>query len=377
MPDTDLVSNPLIRDGPTVRAIFRVVVVVVLSAVALYLLFRLRTPIGYLLMAVFVAVCASGPINALSRRVPRPLAIVIVYLGLVLTPILFAAILIPPVVVQAVRLINALPAFVRELDRLLRENGQLNKLNEDLNLTEKLGELAGELATAIAGTAGALAGIGAGILGSTFAVFTILVLSLFMVGRGRGWIEAALAARPGREADAVRRALPRMSVAVGGYVGGALAQATVAGVCAFVVLTILGVPSPLALALVVALFDLIPLIGATLGAVIVGVVTLFNDFPGDTIVWALFAIAYQQFENYVVQPRIQSRAVQLDPFLVIVAALFGGALLGVLGALLAIPVAAMIQIAVHEYLRYRRDVAPPPTPPQPEPALDPAARAAN
>jgi predicted PurR-regulated permease PerM len=141
---------------------------------------------------------------------------------------------------------------------------------------------------------------------------------------------------------------------VGSYVGGALAQAAIAGVAAFLMLTILGVPSPLPLALIVALLDLIPLVGATLGAVIVGVVTLFSDFPTDTIIWAVFAIVYQQFENYVVQPRIQSRAVQLDPFIVVIAAIFGGTLLGVIGALLAIPSAAAIQIALREYMDYRR-----------------------
>ena len=113
--------------------------------------------------------------------------------------------------------------------------------------------------------------------------------------------------------------------------------------------------SPLPLAVVMGLADLVPLVGATIGAVLVGVVTLFTDFPTATIIWAVFAIAYQQFENYVVQPRIQSRAAKLDPFIVVVAAIFGGALLGVIGALLAIPTAAVIQVAVHEYLSYRRD----------------------
>ena len=102
-------------------------------------------------------------------------------------------------------------------------------------------------------------------------------------------------------------------------------------------LSILGVPAPLALAVLIALLDLIPLIGATLGAFLVALVTLFTDFPTATIVWVIFAIAYQQFENYVIQPRIQSRAVQLDPFIIVVAAIFGGTLLGVIGALLAIP----------------------------------------
>jgi predicted PurR-regulated permease PerM len=102
------------------------------------------------------------------------------------------------------------------------------------------------------------------------------------------------------------------------------------------------------------------MVGATLGAVVVGVVVLFSGSTADVVIWALFAIAYQQFENYVVQPRIQSKAVQLDPFIVVIAALVGGTLLGVLGALLAIPAAATIQIAVREYLVFRRE----------QPALD-------
>ena len=189
---------------------------------------------------------------------------------------------------------------------------------------------------------------------SIFAVVTILVMSMFMVSRGKTWRDAALSFRPPHQAERIRRATDRIASAVGSYVGGALAQATVAGAAAFLMLVILGVPSPLPLAVIIALLDLIPLVGATLGAVLVGVVTLFVDFPTTTIIWAIFAIVYQQFENYVVQPRIQSRAVQLDPFIVVIAAIFGGTLLGVIGALLAIPSAAAIQIAVREYWDYRR-----------------------
>ena len=153
----------------------------------------------------------------------------------------------------------------------------------------------------------------------------------------------------------IKRALDHMALAVGGYIGGALAQATVAGIAAFIMLEILGAPATLALAVVIGIFDVIPLVGATLGAVIVGLVLLFaGDFPGDVIAWAIFAIVYQQFENYVVQPKIQSRAVNLDPFVVVIAALFGGTLFGVVGALVAIPIAAAMQIGVREYLEYRK-----------------------
>ena len=86
---------------------------------------------------------------------------------------------------------------------------------------------------------------------------------------------------------------------------------------------------------------------------LIGVVTLFNDFPADTIIWAIFAVGYQQFENYVVQPQIQKRAVELEPFVILVSVLFGGTLFGIPGALLAIPTAATFQISLQEWWRYR------------------------
>jgi predicted PurR-regulated permease PerM len=347
-------SPPGVHEIPTVRAILRVVVTVVLSVLALYLVYLVREPLSWLLIALFVAVAASGPVNLLSRRLPRGAAIAIVYIGIVLLPIAVGAILIPPAVEQGVKLAKNLPGYVDDLNQTFQDNEQLNELNEKYDLTKKLDNVADKLIAELGNAPSALADIGASLVSSIFALVTILVMSMFMVSRGRAWRDAALAYRPSHQAERIRRATDRIAAAVASYVGGALAQAAIAGAAAFLMLVILGVPSPLPLAVIIALLDLIPLVGATLGAVIVGVVTLFSDFPTDTIVWAIFAIVYQQFENYVVQPRIQSRAVQLDPFVVVIAAIFGGTLLGVIGALLAIPSAAAIQIAVREYLEYRR-----------------------
>ena len=357
-------TPPARHDAPSVRAVLRVVMTVVLSVLALYLMYLVREPLSWLVIATFVAVAASGPVNMLSRRIPRGAAIAIVYLGIVLAPIILGAILVPPSVEQGVKLAKNLPGYVEDLDKAFDENEQLRELNEKYDLTQKLDNVADDLVADLGDAAGALADIGAGLVSSIFALVTILVMSMFMVARGRTWREAALSFRPPHQAERIRRATDRIASAVGSYVGGALAQATVAGVAAFLMLTILGVPSPLPLAVIMGLLDLIPLVGATLGAIIVGVVTLFTDFPTATIIWAIFAIAYQQFENYVVQPRIQSRAVSLDPFIVVIAAIFGGTLLGIVGALLAIPSAAAIQIAVREYLDYRRQYGPE-TPPAP------------
>lgn len=347
------------------------VAIVVASALALYLIYLLRTPLAWLVLATFLAAAASAPVNVLSRTIPRGAAITIVYLGIVLIPVGIGAILVPPVVEQTVKLVNNLPEYTQDLNKAFDENEQLKQLNEDYDITQKLDDVADDLVGQLGAAAGTLADIGAGLISSIFALVTIVVMSMFMVARGKDWRESFLRTRPDAQAEAVRRATDRIASAVSGYIVGALAQATVAGFFAFLMLVILGVPSPLPLAVVIALLDLIPLVGATLGAVIVGVATLFVDFPTTTIIWAIFAIVYQQFENYVVQPRIQSRAAQLDPFIVVIAALFGGTLFGVIGALVAIPSAAAIQIAVREFLAYKNEFGNPMTatalPPEPPP----------
>jgi predicted PurR-regulated permease PerM len=332
----------------------RVVATVVASAAALYLIYLLRTPLGWLFVATFVAVSVAAPVSVLERRMPRGAAVAVVYLTLVLIPILIGLILVPPAVRAASDLVSNLPSYVSDLNDTVQGSDTLRSLNEDYDLVSKLDDLANNAAGSLDDVAGTLADVGAGLVGSLFALFTIIVMSVFLVSRGRQWTEKILATRKPDEAEAIGRALDRMAIAVSSYVGGALTQATIAGVVSFIVLQILGVPAPLALAVIVGLLDLIPLLGATIGALLVGLVTVFTDFPTVTIIWVVFAIAYQQFENYVIQPRIQSRAVQLDPFVIVVAAIFGGTLLGVVGALLAIPVAAAGQIGVREFMRYGR-----------------------
>ena len=345
------------------------VATVVASAFALYLIYLLRTPISWLFFATFVAVSVSAPVNRLAKRMPRGAAIALVYLFLVLVPIIIGAILIPPGVQAVSDLISDFPGYVDDISKTVNENSTLSDLNDNFDLVSKLQDLANNAAGSVGDVAGTLADVGAGLVSSLFALLTILVMSMFMVARGRAWTDTALRTRPADEAEAIRRALDRMAAAVSSYVGGALLQATVAGFAAFLVLTLLGVPAPLALAVIIAILDLIPLIGATIGAILVGLVTLFTDFPTVTIVWVIFAVVYQQFENYVVQPRIQSRAVALDPFIIVVAAIFGATLLGIVGALLAIPSAAAMQIGVREYLQFRRTYAGSALPGQPEPAV--------
>jgi predicted PurR-regulated permease PerM len=370
-----LAPEPGSKSAAIVAITFRVVAVVVVAVLTLYLVYLLKKPLGWLVLAAFIAVAVSGPVRFFERWLRRGLAIALVYLGVILIPFLIGAVLVPPIVDQANNLATNAPQYARDLTKAVQDNKTLHNLDQKYDLTGKIEEQAGKLAGKVGDAAGVLASVGTSIISSIFAGVTILILSIFMVGAAPRWRAAFVRLHPEERARALNRLFDRTGSAVGGYVRGALLQALIAGFTSWVVLEIIGVPYPVALALVIALLDLVPLVGATLGAVLVGVVTLFNDFPTATIVWAIWSVLYQQIENTVIQPRIQSRAVQVEPFVVLVAVLFGSTLFGVFGALLAIPAAATIQIAVYEYIYYRRarleadpDEDLPPEPPPPDPA---------
>jgi len=336
------------------RTVLRIVLVVLGTLLAAYVIYLLRRPIAWIILASFLAVAMSGPVNSLERWMHRGLAIGVAYVALALVPVLLALIIVPPIVNGGNDLAGKAPTYAREARDFVERNRTLRKLENDYGVVSQLEDQAQKLPGKLGGAAGALRDLGVGIVNSVFAGVSILILSIFMVKDGRRWVHRAVALQPPDRAERLERALDRIASAVRNYVGGALAQATVAGITSFIVLTILGVPFAAALAVFVAIFDLIPLVGATVAAIVVGIVTLFGDFPTDTIIWAIWAVIYQQLENSLIQPQIQRRAVDLHPFLVLVSVLFGSALFGIPGALLAIPFAASVQIAVGEWWQFRR-----------------------
>jgi len=373
------VSAPAVAPSPTqwlsTRAIVRIVLTVVACVLALYIVYVLRKPLTWIFIAGFIAIALSGPVNVLQRRMRRGFAVALVYAALVLVPILIMAALIPPIVTQGNNLAQSLPDYARDVTTFVQKDPRLRKLEKDYDITAKLEEQAAKLPARLGDAAGVLSDIGVGIVNSLFAGITIIVLSVFMLNSARGWLDALADRYPPDRARWLKQLYDRIRATVGNYVAGALLQATIAGALAWIVLSILGVPYALPLSVVVFLLDLVPLVGATLGAIIVGVVTLFSDFPVDTVVWVIFSVIYQQVENTVIQPRIQARAVAVHPLVVLVSVLFGSTLFGVLGALLAIPVAAAIQITIREYNTFKNTPAeelPPPGVPAPETGSPPA-----
>jgi predicted PurR-regulated permease PerM len=352
---------------PLGRAALRTVLIVVSVALALYLIVLLQRPLTWLVIAAFIAVAMSGPVNLLARRMKRGLAIALAYLALVMIPIGLGALFIPSLVNQIEDFADNVPEYAQDVTDFVNENQTLNDLNDKYDFTGELQSLADDLPSKIGDAAGVLQDIGVGVINSIFATVTILILSIFMVAGGPRWAQAFVNAQPADRRPRIERALRDVANAIGNYVAGALVQATLAGVTSYIVLSILGAPFAGPLALVVAFFDLIPVVGATIAAVLIAVVMLFVNFPVGVIVWIIWALVYQQIENYLIQPQIQRRAVQVEAFVVLVAVLFGSTLFGVLGAVLAIPIAATLQICWREYRDFRRESLTQPIdrPPQP------------
>ena len=350
---------------PSAREVVRIVLIVVAVAISLYLIYQVRRPLLWLLIAIFLAAALSPPVNWLARRMRRGFAVTIVFVCLLGVPILLIALIVPTIINEGTRFADNVPQYARDVTNFVEDNRRLREINQDYDITSRLEEEAAKLPDRLGGAAGTLRDVGLGIVNSLFALVTILVLTAFLLANGRAWTDRALEMRPQEQRERLRRSLDRMGAAVGGYVAGAMTIALIAGVATYIVLLILGVPFRAPLAVIAGLFSLIPLVGATIAAVLIGVVTLFENFPTATIVWAIWAIVYQQFENHVIQPQIQKRTVNVHPFITIVSVLFGATLLGILGALVAIPVAASIQILFREYVDFRTLTIKPQSPEEP------------
>ena len=191
--------------------------------------------------------------------------------------------------------------------------------------------------------------------GFVTALVTVLTLTFFLILGKERYINAGVGLFAERHRPLVRRILAQSAGAVTGYVGGNLAISAICGVVTFVVLVVLGMPYAAALALLVAVLDLIPLVGATLGGALLVIVGLFVA-PWKAVVLLIYIVVYQQVEGSILQPMVYSHAVQLNALVIFIAVLVGGILLGIPGALLAIPVAQIIRIVVTEVVAYRRAI---------------------
>jgi predicted PurR-regulated permease PerM len=357
-------SDGLVRLSLPPSQVVRTVAVALLTAAVvlggLFLLWQVRSFIGWFVIALFLAAVLNPAVNWLQRRhrmIKRSLAIVLTYLGVVVALVLIAGVFVPVLIDELRKLIDFIvtvaqapegpAAYLRGIADQYGSGWLFDRLSGQLSdLPSQLGDLAKSFLLSAGGIAISAAGFVASLV-------TILTLTFFMLLGSERLVNGSVRLFPEPQRPLVRSILGQSAGAVFGYITGNLAISFIAGVTTFILLVVLGIPYPAALALLVAVLDLIPLIGATLGATVVIVVALFVA-PWKALILLVFFLVYQQVEGSVLQPLVYSRAVHLDGLTIFIAVLVGGLLLGIPGALLAIPVAEIIRILVTDLLAYRR-----------------------
>ena len=335
----------------------RTVLVVLGIIVAAYLLLHIvqaaQGILIWIFVAIFLALALNPAVDALQRRGVRRrgVAVSIVFIGAILAIAALAATVVPTIVSQVNDFIDAVPGYVEDLTQ---GEGRLGFLEREYQITERVRDaLAEGGATRVLGLSGTALAVTKGVITAVIATVTITFLTLFMLLEGPAWMERLYGLLPEEKQPRWRAIGQDIYRTIGGYVTGNLAISLIAGVVSTVVLVIVGVPYAVALGLLVAILDLIPLAGATIAAIIVTTVA-FLDSPTSGIVVLIFFVIYQQLENHVLQPVVYGRTVRLSPLAVLVAVLIGAELAGVLGALAAIPVAGTVQVILVDWLKHRR-----------------------
>jgi predicted PurR-regulated permease PerM len=336
------------------RTVFAVLGIMISVGVVLYVLWVARHVLSWLLISLFLALALNPAVEWLQRRGVRSrgLAAGITFLVALAVVGGLLALFIPTLIDQVDNFANKVPDYIHDLTK---GRGRLGFLETRYHLVERVkhavkGGGVGKFAVG----AGAAVTITKSVLTAVAATLTIVFMTFFMLLEGPEWMNRIYGVLPEEQQPRWRRVGHDVYRTVGGYVTGNLLISLIAGVASGIVLWIVGVPYVVALGLVVALLDLIPLAGATIAAVLVVLVAIAASGATAAIVVAIFFVAYQQLENHLIQPLVYGRTVQLSPLAVLVSVLIGAQIAGVLGALAAIPIAGTLQVLLVDWRQNRR-----------------------
>jgi predicted PurR-regulated permease PerM len=335
-----------------------VVLGIVLASVALlafvYLAWHVIT---WILIAVFLTLALNPAVEVFEQRGMKRgySAAIVFFLALALIAGL-GFLLIPPLVDQIVEFVEAVPDLI---DDLVAGRGPLGFLQDEYEIVDRVRDaIETQGVGGVLGVTGAGLAVARSVITAIVGVVTIAFLTFFMLLDGKRLVERFYAFLPESARPRWQRVGDEIYRTVGGYVTGNIFISVIAGVASAIILFILGSDYAIALAVLVAILDLIPLAGATLAAILVSTVVFIELGWVRGLIVVAFFVLYQQLENHVLQPVIYGRTVALSPLVVLIAVLIGAELAGILGALAAIPVAGIVQAVGRELLRYKQETAP-------------------
>ena len=335
------------------RAILVVLGIILAAVVMIEVVQAARGILIWIFVAIFLATALNPAVDALQQRgvAKRGLAVAIVFVGAIVAIAALGATIIPTIVAQVNDFVDAVPGYVEDLTA---GRGRLGFLEREYHITERVRDALSEGgASRLLGISGTALAVTKGVVTAVVATLTIAFLTLFMLLEGPAWVERLYSLLPEEKQPRWRKVGHDIYRTIGGYVTGNLTISVIAGIVSTVVLLVLDVPYAVALGLLVAILDLIPLAGATIAAILVSTVAFLDSTTSGVIV-LIFFVVYQQLENHVLQPVVYGRTVRLSPLAVLIAVLIGAELAGVIGALAAIPVAGAIQVILVDWLEHRR-----------------------
>ena len=335
------------------RAILIVLGIILAAVVMIEIIQAARGILIWIFVAIFLATALNPAVDALQRRgvAKRGLAVAIVFVGAIVAIVAIGATIIPTIVGQVNDFVDAVPGYVEDLTA---GRGRLGFLEREYHITERVQDAISDGgASRLLGISGTALAVTKGVVTAVVATLTIAFLTLFMLLEGPAWVERFYSLLPEEKQPRWRKVGRDIYRTIGGYVTGNLTISLIAGLVSTAVLLVLDVPYAVALGLLVAILDLIPLAGATIAAILVSTVAFLDSTTSGVIV-LIFFVVYQQLENQVLQPVVYGRTVQLSPLAVLIAVLIGAELAGVIGALAAIPVAGAVQVILVDWLQYRR-----------------------
>jgi predicted PurR-regulated permease PerM len=306
---------------------------IILTLVIIWLLARLWT----ILLLLFIAVLLAAALNPVVRRLqrtglPRGGAVAAVFVALLGAFALILLLIVPPLIDEGRAFADELPGYVERTERLLRDNPDIYQRIQD----------AADRGSADPGVVfSGILSFSQGLISAVANAIIVLVLTIYILADGQRIYAWCVRYLPEKQEDKLRRALPEVSRVVSGYVAGQLFTSSLFGIFTFVVLSLAGVPQPLFLAILAAFADAIPIAGVLIATVPAVLLALTVSWQAAAIVLVAYMI-YQQIENYIIVPRVYRNTLNVSSFAVLIAVLVGGELLGIIGVLLALPIAAAI-----------------------------------
>jgi predicted PurR-regulated permease PerM len=309
-----------------------------------------------ILIALFLATGLNPAVEALRKRnMSRNAAVTVIFSSVILFVIFFALVVVPPVISQGTNLIQSGPQLLQDL----MKNETINQLNNQYGLIDTLQERLKSVTsdgTLLISTFGGVIGVGKSVLSGFFTALTILVLTLYFITSLPQAVNLGLSLVPASRRDRVGLLTNAIIARMGSFVGSQILIAAMAAVFVTILSTILGLPSPIAIGMFVLVAALIPLIGHFIGAGIFTLIALSQSLLIGVVAFVAYVV-YVQIENYVVTPRIMKRTLSVPGAVTIIAALIGSSLLGLVGGLLAVPVAASIILILDEVVIPRANKA--------------------